>query len=184
VEHTVVALPAPSLRIGTGADAVVVSALAIQVYLDTYGPQGVTAELAREAFVVCSADAFRERLACPELRVYLAVREDRLLGFAEVRTAPTTPPGRDAPGIEVVRLYVQPSSQRQGLGATLLLEAERLAREWNPPMVWLTAWAGNARARSFYAARGFLDVGPTPYVFEGREYENRVLVKSLSPSAV
>ena len=34
--------------------------------------------------------------------------------------------------------------------------------------LWLTAWVGNHRARSFYEALGYQDVGATRYFIEGQ----------------
>jgi ribosomal protein S18 acetylase RimI-like enzyme len=173
------AIQTPDLRIGCASDAVTVSALATQVYLDTYGPEGITQDLAREAFVVCSTQAFTERLASAHLRFILAMREDRLVGFLELVTQPSLPPGHAHPGLEVARLYVQPAAQGQGIGSLLLREVGAYASLSQIGLIWLTAWAGNHRALGFYQAQGFDDVGATPYVFEGRSYENRVLVRPL-----
>jgi GNAT superfamily N-acetyltransferase len=179
-----VAIEAPVLRVGGVSDAVTVSALATQVYLDTYGADGITPDLAQEAFVVCSLQAFTERLASTRLRFILAEHKDRLVGFLELVTQPSQPPSVERPGLEVARLYVQPAAQGQRIGGTLLREAEACASLSKHGLVWLTAWAGNHRALGFYRAQGFQDVGATPYVFEGRTYENRVLIKPLAASAV
>jgi len=179
-----VAIQAPVLRIGCASDAVTVSALATQVYLDTYGPDGITPDLAHEAFVVCSLEAFTERLASTRLRFLLAERGGRLVGFLELVTQPSQPPSLERPGLEVARLYVQPTAQGQRIGSMLLHEAEAYASLSKSGLIWLTAWSGNHRALGFYRAQGFQDVGATPYVFEGRSYENRVLVKPVAASAV
>lgn len=50
-------------------------------------------------------------------------------------------------------------------------------------MLWLTAWSGNTRARAFYRALGYVDVGGTTYAFEGNSYANRVLVKEVAAGA-
>jgi len=58
--------------------------------------------------------------------------------------------------------------------------AEERVQSAGHKAIWLTAWAGNLAARNFYLRLGFKDVGSTQYIIEGKEYENRILVKDLA----
>lgn len=174
--------PAVDLHEGVVADADAVSALAIQVFLDTYATDGVRPDLAREAFAEYSAERFGARLAEPGRDFVLARRGEGLVAFAEVLVGPVAVPGRDEEGAELVRLYVQPRFQREGLGARLLAEVERRVAARGGGLLWLTAWERNERALAFYRAHGYRDVGPATYEFEGRVYRNVVLSRSLDPA--
>lgn len=167
------------LRPATPGDAVRLSALAIQVYLDTYATQGVSHGLAQDALTLLSCDAFAERARQPHLRLVLAERGDGLIGFAELDLTAGTAPGTAQDGAELVRLYVQPTFQRAGVGSQLIEAAEQLARAAQRPALWLTAWDGNHRARAFYAGRGYADVGATVHWIEGQPIGNRVLMRLL-----
>lgn len=169
----------PHLRPATPDDAVRLSALAIQVYLDTYASQGVSQGLAQEALTLLSCDAFAERARQPHLRLILAERGDGLIGFAEMDLTAGPAPGTLQEGAELVRLYVQPPFQRSGVGSQLIEAAEQLARAAQRPSLWLTAWEGNHRARAFYARRGYADLGATIHWIEGQPIGNRVLVRLL-----
>jgi ribosomal protein S18 acetylase RimI-like enzyme len=169
----------PVLRIGAPGDALSVAALAIQVFLDTYATDGIRSDLAREAFNEYSSLRFEERLADPTRLFILAEREGHLLGFAELSLVHTRPNDQTPEGKELIRLYVQPAFQREGIGSALLRSAELKCASPQAQTLWLTAWAGNQRALSFYRACGYHDVGSTSYVFEGNAYENRILVKQL-----
>ncbi len=171
----------PCLRSGTQNDAAVVSALSIQVFLDTYATDGVCPDLAREALREYSEQTFLARLCAPDRRFVLAENEGALLGFAELDCIAKEAPAPGVRGVELVRLYVQPRAQRTGVGGALLAQAERIARSLTAPFLWLTVWEGNARALAFYARSGYADVGATTYEFEGRKYGNRVVAKQLLP---
>lgn len=82
-------------------------------------------------------------------------------------------------GAELVRLYVQRHFHGTGIGRSLLSRVEADARRVSSRCLWLTAWAGNAKALTFYARAGYVDTGSTDYVFEGRAYENRIFEKEL-----
>lgn len=172
----------PQLRSAGPEDAVTVAALAVQVFLDTYATEGVRPDLAREAFAEYSAEAFTNRLQEPTRRFFLAEKADGLIGFAEIQLSPQRAPACDVVGAELVRLYVQPRAQRQGVGQRLLRAAERATVSAAFGSVWLTAWEGNHRARRFYASQGYEDVGATTYTFQGYHYGNRVFVKRLGPA--
>ncbi len=169
-------------RRATAADASVLSALATQVFLDTYATRGISPELAREAATVYAPAVFAQRLRDASVDLWLATCAGYAVGFVDVAFDTSCPvPG--VMGAEVFRLYVQRPFLRQGVGRTLLAAAEALAEGRGAGDVWLTAWVGNERALAFYRAQGYRDVGATEYVIEGTGYENRVLCKRLDSRA-
>lgn len=167
------------LRRGEPADAATIAALALQVFLDTYATEGVRPDLAREAFRAYSEQAFLPRLRDPDRSFVLAGTPAGLLGFAELHASVREAPIAGFSGCELVRLYVQPRAQRSGLGTALLQHAQALALAAGASHLWLTVWVGNERARAFYQAKGYTDVGATVHAFEGRTYENRVVTRRL-----
>jgi diamine N-acetyltransferase len=173
-----------SLRMASSEDAVTISALSIQVFLDTYATEGVRPDLALEAHSEYSVDAFAQRHAEPQRRFVLAENlaemGNGLLGFAEVLLTSLPCPAGDLTGAELVRLYVQPKAQRMNLGRSLLTRAEQLVQAANIGNLWLTAWEGNHNARAFYERVGYEDVGATTYTFQGQTYPNRVLAKRFA----
>ncbi|RYE80476.1 MAG: GNAT family N-acetyltransferase [Oxalobacteraceae bacterium] len=157
-------------------DALMLSVLATQVFLDTYATRGVSLDFAREATTVYSLDAFVQRLQQPGVEITVATSGESLVGFLDLDWT-TQCPVPSVQGLEVLRLYVQAPFQRCGVGKALMSLAERKARERRAPHVWLTAWSGNDRARAFYVASGYTDVGVSQHVIEGTAYENRVFAK-------
>jgi GNAT superfamily N-acetyltransferase len=165
------------LRVAEPADALCVGVLAIQVFLDTYATAGIRGDLAREALATYSPAVFEAQIRDSANHFVLAERAGHLLAFSECSRSSPPPTESLSGGIELVRLYVQRQSQGQGVGAALLAGAESYARHCGAPLLWLTAWVGNANARAFYAAQGYTDVGVTHHVFEGQAYENRIYSK-------
>jgi GNAT superfamily N-acetyltransferase len=56
---------------------------------------------------------------------------------------------------EIDEFFVIPAFRRRGIGAALLLEAENVLRESGVLRLQLQLGSANARARDFYAARGY-----------------------------
>jgi diamine N-acetyltransferase len=165
-----------TLRHATPEDATVIGALAIQVFLDTYARNGVRPDLAREAIERCGPAHYARRLA-EGAPLLLAADAGHVLGFAEWDPRQRPVPGHRQVGCELVRLYVQPSAHRRGVGAQLLAAVEAACRSAGCASLWLTAWAENAQALAFYGAQGYDDVAASEYRFEEQCYENRVFVK-------
>lgn len=167
-------LRAPALRPALASDAPALGLLAMHVFVDTYATAGIRADLAREALAVHGPEAFARNLADPALRVLVAEHGDAVLGFAETR--------RDAAAgaVELTRLYVLPSAHRQGIASALIDAVEARERASGAAELWLTVWDGNAKARAFYAARGFAETGSSSYEFEGRVYTDIVCRKRLA----
>ena len=161
-----------TIRSANPDDAPCVSGLAVAVWLDTYAPDGLRPDLAREAFALHGLDATRRRLASGDTTCLLAERAGHLVGFTELRRdSPCPVPGTPSM-VELAHLYVHTPLHRSGIGATLLLEAERAAGE--PP--WLAVWTRNRTAAAFYRAHGYAEVGRTEHRVDGAAHANRMLV--------
>jgi GNAT superfamily N-acetyltransferase len=172
-------LSAVELRVAKPADALCVGVLATQVFLDTYAAEGLRPDLAREALAKYNPTVFEARIRDPSNHFLLAERAGHLVAFSECSLSLKPPIPSLPPGVELVRLYVQRPSQRAGIGAALLAQAEAHAKVSGAPLLWLAAWLGNTNAHAFYLAHGYEDVGTTSYVFEEQTYENRIYVKVL-----
>lgn len=173
------AFAAIHLRPATLDDALCLSVLAMQVFLDTYATEGIRPAIAREVLASYSAEAFAAGIVAPRTRLTVAEREGHLVGFAQLTLGATetlAPAGVQA---ELLRLYVQEPFTARGVGTALLAQAEALAAAAGATVLWLTPWVHNHRARAFYRARGYADHGATLFRFEGEAHENRVVAKLL-----
>ncbi|MBL8325212.1 MAG: GNAT family N-acetyltransferase [Rubrivivax sp.] len=171
--------PPIDIRPAAPADALCLSALAIQVFLDTYATGGVRPAIAREVFGTYAEPAFARHLDDARTRLLVAERDGHLVGFAQVTLGATHALAPDGAQAELLRLYVQEPFTALGVGTRLLREAEDLARAAGATVLWLTPWVHNHRARAFYARRGYQDRGRTWFTFEGESHENRVVARRL-----
>ena len=167
-------------RVARPADALVLSMLATQVFLDTYATEGIRPSVAREVQAQLGPSAIESLLARPDTRVLVAERAGHLIGFAQTMFGAAHALVPQRPAVELERLYVQGRFTGTGIGKALLLGAERQAAAQGAAALWLTCWIGNARALAFYARQGYAELGSTDYEFEGERHENRVFVKKLA----
>ncbi len=173
-----------SLRLAGAADLPCLSALATQVFLETYATSGIRLALAREVEAQFSIRALGKRLGEARCRIILAELSGHLIAFAEVVMGAQHALLPPVPAAELTRLYVQSPFLRRGVGRHLLRRAEELATAEGLSTLWLTAWAGNKRALGFYASQGYEQLGRTEHVFEDESVENRLFAKPLSKPEV
>ena len=171
------------LRSAHTDDALCLSVLAMQVFLDTYATHGIRPSIAREVLTAYSQHSFDTALAAADTHITVAEHQGHLIGFAQVTFGAChalAPAGRQS---ELLRLYVQEPFTGARVGTQLLAQAEQVAAAAGATVLWLTPWVHNHRARAFYERRGYLDHGLTHFVFENESHENRVLAKSLLETA-
>ena len=168
-----------SFRPAGAEDALCVGMLGTQVFLNTYAPDGMRADLAREVLENFAPAKIEELLCDESVAFILAERAGHLVGFVQVTHEARHELVKYETLCQVNRLYVHERFTAHGIGKALLLRAEALAASRGADALWLTAWIGNARAIGFYPRQGYTDVGATDYVFENEHYENRVYVKVL-----
>jgi ribosomal protein S18 acetylase RimI-like enzyme len=167
--------PDAGLRLGTPADAACLAALGSQVWLHTYARAGVRPTMARFVHEQLSADAFRHQLERPDVFALIAQIDGHLVGFAIGELGKRAPVGSPA-STHLDKLYVQEHFIGLGIGRALLERARaEAARRAGRSALWLTVNSQNERARTFYARRGFTDIGFVNFDLYGEQHENRVL---------
>ncbi|WP_211443407.1 GNAT family N-acetyltransferase [Collimonas humicola] len=163
------------IRDATAADCMSLTALSIQVWLHTYATDGVSDDLAREVLSTFTPAYFHDLIGDPDYRLFVDVNEENLLGYI-LLDLDSPCAAENYGGVEVDTLYVQEHFHGRGIGRALLDHAVRDVGA----RLWLTAWAGNARALGFYKTYGFADIGMTWHEFEEQKYENRILALQAS----
>lgn len=167
------------LRPAIAEDALCLSVLAMQVFLDTYTTQGIRPAIAREVLSSYSVEVFSRTISSNNSRLLCAELAGHLVGFAHVTLGAShkvAPAGVQA---ELFRLYVQKPFTGKHVGSALLASAERIVSEAGATVLWLTTWVHNHRAIQFYGRRGYQDRGLTYFTFEGESHENRVFARQL-----
>ena len=170
----------PKFRPATGDDALCISVLAAQVFVDTYATLGIREAIARHVTEELSVSTMAASIANSYHRFIVAEVANHLVGFVQLKLHAENTAVSSHNAVEVVRLYVLERFASSGVGTSLLARAEALAAAQGAQHTWLTAWAGNARALAFYPRRGYAECGPTTYVFQGENIENRLFVKALT----
>lgn len=146
------------LRRASRADAPRVRDLFVRAFSATFGHLYPPRELA-EWLDGCTLDRFGDETSSAAFHCTLGEAADgRLLGYATL--------GHQELGIRpdvrwwVLRqLYLEEDAKGTGLAQALLADAKAEARRRDVAELYLTVWVNNHRARRFYDAHGFEEVG-------------------------
>ena len=144
------------------------TALSLQVWLDTYAVDGINEEIAAYVLSLFTPEKFEAILADDNYRALVYTEDGCLRGYVLVNLN-----GRfqgEENGFEIDKLYVQAPFQGRGIGRALLGAVQE---KYGSPF-WLYTWVRN-RSIGFYKHYGFKDIGRYDLHFESGVVENRVL---------
>ncbi len=161
------------------SDARKLSILFKQVYIHTYGREGVSDEFANFITGQFSVERLERVIAEQPESLIVAANNGNLVGVAEVRFGRTSPVGAvTAP--ELSKLYILDWFCGRGIGERLLQESEKLALSRGTRCMWLWVLTTNTRAVSFYEKHGYVTIGSAPFQMEVNSYDNFVMLKEFS----
>jgi len=86
-------------------------------------------------------------------RIFVAVADDEILGFASARRWGPPPVYRDEEEVFLDELYVRPSARRQGFGTQLVTAVREWAAEIEATRIRLRLLTANDDARAFWSAQ-------------------------------
>ncbi len=176
--------PVHRVREAQTDDASRLAVLATQVFLHTYATEGVSFSISDFVLDELTPAKYAALLQDPCVLILVAETGDNLVGLAVLRFD-TSCPNAQSISVELQTLYVQEHFFGQGIGTSLLEEAQALAKLRSSSGLWLTVNARNDRATSFYTRRGYVKVGVVVFVLGGVGHDNNVMVQvsPASPSA-
>ena len=168
------------LRMATRADVPALADLARRSFAATYAPTHDAERIRIHCGSVLSDAAVATWFDDPETRISVATRGHDVLGYVQWHPAPAPIPARHP--VELKRLYVAPETIGAGLGQRLFETVRREAQAGGADLLWLCVYAGNDRARGFYAKQGLVAIGHVPYTFVDQVEDDLALGLHFTPA--
>jgi len=152
------------IRLARPDDAPALAGLKLASFRQTFLDEGFGIPYPPADLALFEATSYAEAVVAAEIadpgrRNWVAKRDGRLIGYAQV--GPCKLPHSEARPDhgELYQLYVLREAQGLKLGKALLDAALDHLAAARPGPVWLGVWSGNAKAQAVYAAKGFEKVG-------------------------
>ncbi|GGE19928.1 N-acetyltransferase [Polymorphobacter glacialis] len=105
------------------------------------------------------------------------------IGFSLVGKSNLPGSASDGSDVELKRIYILSRFHGGGLGAELMRQAVAHAADEGFRRLLLGVYAGNDRARAFYAKNGFIQIADRRFRVGDREYDDVVLAKPVERSS-
>lgn len=139
------------------------AAMARTSFLDTFGPLYAPGDLDAFLETAFGPAGLPAQIGDPAYRIRLALDDEGLIaGFAKL-SAMTQPVDHPEGAMELKQLYVLKDHHGAGIGPALMDWAIDAARAQQAPALYLSVYAENWRALSFYRRVGFVQVGVAPF---------------------
>lgn len=145
-----------TIRAATKEDLPTVLRVAIASYEDAFAEFNTRENM--EAFYAESytLDRFIMEFDEPQAVLFVACRDEAIIGFARLRVNPEADGHLDGTAIELQRLYIHPDHQGIRAGAWLMQRAIEYANAQPFDWLWLGVWERNYKAQAFYEKHGFI----------------------------
>ncbi len=162
------------------SDVKKLSILFKQVYIQTYGIEGVSDEFANFITKQFSEERLQHLIETSSDCLIVADYKTNLVGVAEIEFEKTCPTGNFV-AAELNKLYILEWFCGMGIGYHLLNEAENLVKQKGQNKMWLWVLDSNERAIKFYERQGYQHIGEASFQMEVNNYINKVMVKNFNP---
>ncbi|MEO8210166.1 MAG: GNAT family N-acetyltransferase [bacterium] len=155
------------------------SVLFKQVYIQTYGLEGVSDEFANFITEKFAIERLENIIKNNPDSIIVAENKNNLVGVIEIEFDKKCPVNNIvAP--ELSKLYILEWFCGQGIGKKLVEEAEKIVLSRGIREIWLWVLISNTRAISFYEKQQYECIGNAPFQMEVNSYENKVMLKKLN----
>ncbi len=159
-------------------DVLKLSILFKQVYIATYGLEGVSDEFANFITKQFAPERLSALIQDHPDTLFVAEYKGNLVGAVEIEFDKKCH-GQDFVGPELNKLYILEWFCGKGIGEKLLETAEQAAKQKDATHMWLWVLESNARAIAFYKKHQYVEIGEASFQMEVNRYENKVMVKAL-----
>ncbi|MFP4095465.1 MAG: GNAT family N-acetyltransferase [Cyclobacteriaceae bacterium] len=112
----------------------------------------------------------------PDITFYFLKQQDILLGYCKIKRGLPSAVREKGPALEICRLYVKQTFQKQGLGQWMLAQIIAKARQKSLDFVWLGVWSQNPDAIRLYERQGFEKIGSYTFML-GRDAQTDFIMK-------
>jgi diamine N-acetyltransferase len=142
-------------------DAEMLAELSYKTFWDAFHahPKNAPEDLADYMQKAFNLETIRKELAQAHSIFLVAEIENEPVGYAKIMLGSIEDGITAENPVELNRLYSKQEFLGKGIGARLMEECFRIAKENDCDVMWLGVWEFNPRAQAFYRKYGFREVG-------------------------
>lgn len=160
-------------------DALNIVYLKTQVWLHTYATKGICSEYTEYFKDNFTPNKVTEKIEDKNKYCLVAEKDGFMIAYCEIDLKGVHPESKRLMA-EMTVLYISEHFHRQGIGKTLILEAEKHLTTGGNSRYWLSCLIENQNAIDFYKHLGFKSNSSIYFTMGDNQYENLVFDKEIS----
>lgn len=167
------------IRVANANDVLQLRDLSRSTFYETYADQNTADDVRMHMQQTFSIEKLTAEIEDPGNAVFIACIEDKMIGYAKLRTSKPLPKAQTTPAIELERIYVAKASQGLKAGDALMNQCIEYSKNNGYTVLWLGVWERNPRAISFYEKWGFTVSGKQTFTLGKDPQNDLVMVRNL-----
>ncbi|KIL23305.1 hypothetical protein B4134_0615 [Bacillus safensis] len=154
--------------------------IGINTFKETFLDQNKVEQIEAYVKTAFHLNQLLKELQHPSSQFYFVQVNGEVAGYLKINMndAQSEEMGDDA--LEIERIYIKQSFQKQGLGKYLIDQAIEIAKNHHKRDVWLGVWEHNRAAIAFYQKLGFVQTGVHAFLMGDEEQMDFIMTKTLS----
>jgi len=138
-------------------DIAILQKIGMETFCESFSSVNTEENMTQYLAEAYSLDKLTDELNNPHSSFYLAVVNDKIIGYLKINFGQSQTELKQDNALEIERIYVLQEYHGKKIGQLLFEKAMELAIQKKADYVWLGVWEENPRAISFYKKNGFVE---------------------------
>lgn len=167
------------LRKCTVDDLLLLQKVSYETFKETFESQNTAENMRNYLARAFHMDQLRIELVNPSSQFFFVTMKDEIAGYLKVNMDDAQSEDVDDNALEIERIYIKESFQKQGLGNILLQKAIDIALTNEKTSIWLGVWEMNENAIAFYKKQGFVQTDIHSFYMGDEKQNDLIMMKML-----
>lgn len=155
------------------------SEFAVRTFYQAYGWYNTDENMKSYVAKYFSKENLFDEINDTETGFYILTEDGKLKGYVKSGRQNNLDILNNYPHLEIERIYVDNSDQRNGIGKKMLDFIIQKAKEKNIKYVWLGVWQKNEKAINFYKKNGFKIIGTTTFTLGDDDQDDFIMALEI-----
>lgn len=160
-------------------DLLALQKIARQTFTETFGSDNSSENLEAYLDDAYSLSTLRSELESSASQTFFYKIGDQVAAYLKVNWNDAQTENDYPDALEIQRIYVLKSFQKEHIGGQLMKKALSIAKSLNKSDVWLGVWENNFNAQGFYAHYGFKRISQHTFTVGDDQQTDFILSKRL-----
>lgn len=154
-------------------------AISRQTFFETFKESNTEHDMNDYLDHAYSIDQLTDEISNNNSKFFFLTNKDELAGYLKINVEDAQTENYSNDFMEIQRIYIKQSFQKQGFGEKLLNKAFSTAKQMNKKQIWLGVWSENEQARKFYMKQGFVDYAEHEFTLGTSKQTDIIMIKEV-----